>query len=186
MSELSKTESLQIISEMIQAAKREVKGNQFYFLFWGWLAILIHATHYYLMGYTEVSHPEKVWALAILGGIFTAIHSARRKNKTGMVSHFDVAIGYMWMAYGFTMIVMIAVGIKYNTPIYPIVSVLTAMPTFMTGVLVKYRPLIFCGSLFWIFGAIGFMLPGDQQILLSIAALVVGYLVPGYMIKNSK
>ncbi len=186
MSELSKSESLQLISEMINAAKREVKGNQFYFLFWGWLAIAIHAAHYYLGNYTDMAHPEMVWGAAALGGIFTAIHTSMRKKQQDMVSHFDVAIGYLWMAYGFTMIILIAATIKYRMPVYPTVSVLTALPTFITGVLVRYKPLIFCGSLFWIFGAIGFTLPQDQQIIISAVALVLGYLVPGYMIKYSK
>lgn len=183
---MTKDESLKIISEMIEAAKSEVKGNQFYFLFWGWLTIAIHALHYYLLQYTTVANPERVWSLAALGGIFTAIHSARHRRKQQVVTHFDTAIGYVWLAYGITLVILMAASIQFRFPVYATVTVLTAFPTFITGILVKFKPLIYFGSLFWIFGAYSFTVAPADQILVGAVALVLGYLVPGYMIKYSK
>jgi hypothetical protein len=184
--QMSKSDSLAIISEMIEATKNEVKGAHFFFLFWGWLAIAIHAAHYYLAVYTDFAHPEMVWALAALGGIYTAIYSARNKRSQRVTTHFDKAIGYVWMAYGFTVMIVIGAGASINYAAYPMITLLTAFPTFLTGVLIKYKPLIFGGSLFWVFAVISFAVSPENQIIVGAIALACGYLVPGYMMKNSK
>ncbi|MEP0365654.1 MAG: hypothetical protein ABJN36_09230 [Cyclobacteriaceae bacterium] len=183
---MSKSDSLAIISEMIEATKDELKGSHFYFLFWGWLAIAIHAAHYYLMAYTDFAHPEMVWALAAFGGIYTAIYSAKRKKAQRITTHFDKVIGYVWMAYGFTVLIVIGAGGSLNYAIYPLVTLLTAFPTFLTGILTKYKPLVYGGSLFWIFAVVSFAVNPQNQIIVGAIALACGYLVPAYMMKNSK
>lgn len=184
--EMTQSDSLAIISEMIEAAKKELKGEYFFFIFWGWLAIGIHVAHYYLLVYTKVEHPEMVWGLAVFGGIYSAIYSVRRSKKQRVTSHIDKTIGYIWMAYGFTTLIIIGAGGKLNYATYPLITLLTAFPTFLTGIITKYKPLIFGGSLFWIFAVISFSVSPINQIIVGAIALAFGYLVPGYMLKKSQ
>jgi hypothetical protein len=61
---------------------------------------------------------------------------------------------------------------------------LTALPTFVTGIIVRFKPLIFGGIIFWVLGVINFLLPFEYQNPVSVVAFVLGYLVPGYMLKG--
>ena len=136
--------------------------------------------------YTDFEHPEVVWLLSIVGGIISWIHTSRRGKQRMVKSHFDTAIGYLWMSYGITITIIIGACIKNGWEIYPIITTLTAIPTIITGILIKYRPLIFGGSLFWVFAVVSFSVSPIHQILVGAVALIVGYLIPGYTMKPRK
>jgi hypothetical protein len=40
------------------------------------------------------------------------------------------------------------------------------------------------GILFWVFGIISFLVPNEMQSLAGAVAILCGYLVPGYILKN--
>lgn len=183
---MTHSESLSVISEMIHMAKGELRGNHFYFLFWGWLIMSIHITHYCLIVWTNVAHSELIWTASIAGGIISFLYGRRKQHRAGVVSHFNRSIGLMWAAYGFTLTIIITASVYYGYSTYALVTVLTAFPTFLTGVIVKYKPLIYCGSLFWIFGVVSFSVSPLNQIIVGAIAIGVGYLVPGYMMKTDK
>ena len=134
--DLTNTQSLNIITEMIETAKNEVQEGRFYFLFWGWLIVAIHMAHYVGIVYTDFEHPEVVWLLSIVGGIISWIHTSRRGKQRMVKSHFDTAIGYLWMSYGITITIIIGACIKNGWEIYPIITTLTAIPTIITGILI--------------------------------------------------
>ena len=68
----------------------------------------------------------------------------------------------------------------------PVIIVMTAMPTFITGVILKFKPLMFGGVVFWVAGAVMFFVAKDDQLLLGALVIVLGYLVPGYMLRKSE
>ncbi len=66
-----------------------------------------------------------------------------------------------------------------------IITSMCAVPTLLSGVLLKFKPLMIGGVIFWIFGALIFLADAETQFLLAAAAVTFGYLVPGYMLRNS-
>ena len=72
--ELSKEESLQLITEMIGQAKRNfAKGGSFYFLLWGFVVMTANLGHYILTA-IEFEHPYYVWSLTIPAAIISMVY----------------------------------------------------------------------------------------------------------------
>ena len=66
------------------------------------------------------------------------------------------------------------------------IIVLTGLPTFLTGQLMRFKPLIFGGVLFWVLGAAAYFVDMQAVALLYIAAMLFGYLLPGYLLKRQE
>ncbi len=66
----------------------------------------------------------------------------------------------------------------------PYIMVLAGLPTFISGIILKFRPLVIGGICFWII-AIIMSFAGPEIFPLGMpVAVVAGYLIPGYMLKN--
>jgi hypothetical protein len=92
---------------------------------------------------------------------------------------------WIWIGYGITCFTIVAFGNKTNWQINPIVITMASVPTFATGIMLRFKPLMFGGVALWLFGIVLFLLPSDWQFLISAIAITLGYLVPGYMLKKS-
>lgn len=182
---LSAKQSLDIIASMILEAKGNVQRNNFYFLLWGWVVVLANLGMYglTLAGYTR---PYIVWAITIPAWIYT-LYKAFRTNRTAhSTTHFDRISGYLWICFGVTIFIVVAFGFRINFQINPVILIITAMPTLVSGVILRFRPLILGGVAFWIGGIICFLVPMTTQPLVGAVTIVLGYLVPGYILKGRK
>lgn len=180
---LTARESLDLIAAMIQQAKGNLRRNNFFFLFWGWVIVLADVGMYALqqIGY---EHPYAIWLITIPAWIFTfyKVHTRQKVERT--TGHFDRISGYLWLSYGITTFILVFFGFKINWQINPIIIILSAIPTIVSGVILNFNPLIIGGITFWISGIISFLVPMEYQPLVGAAAIVCGYLVPGYLLKN--
>ena len=70
---LTGQESLNIITEMIETAKGNVKDRGFYFLLWGWIVIITNLGHYLLHTFTEFKHPYYIWAVSVFVGLIVSV-----------------------------------------------------------------------------------------------------------------
>lgn len=64
---LTAEQSLDIIAAMIREAKRNVRSNYFFFLFWGWV-IAIANLGVFVLQKLEVEQPYLIWAITIPRG----------------------------------------------------------------------------------------------------------------------
>ncbi len=182
---LSEIDSLKIINEMIASAKGYYDARQTYFLLWGWIVAICNLSVYYLVEYTSVTAPHLIWPiLTIPAGIYTAIHSARISKQSKVKTHIGRLMGYLWFCFAISLIIVLGAMAKVNFHVNPLIMIITATPTFITGVALKFRPLIYGGAAFWIFAVVGFMVPVPEQNLVATAAIIVGYLIPGYLLKS--
>ena len=96
--ELSKDESLELITEMINQAKRNLaKGGSFHFLLWGWVVMLANLGHYILAKYNLFDAPQMVWLITIPASIVSIVYSARKEKNAGVKSHIDRLNGIIWL-----------------------------------------------------------------------------------------
>lgn len=181
---MSGEESLEIITRMINVAKGNLKGSSFHFLLWGWVSVLGNLGHFYLMQYTEYPHPYAIWLITIPAWAVSMIYGYRQSRKATVHTYADRSILWVWTAFAFSAIVLIFSG-QLGSLIPPLILVLAGMSTFITGLLLRYKPLIYGGSTFWIFAAIAFQVSPAYALLVSAIAITVGYLIPGYILKNS-
>lgn len=190
MKNLSKTlstqESLQIITDMIRQAKGNFRNNSFYFQLWGGVVFLANLSIYALLTFTSYSNPYQVWLITLPAVAVTFWYGWRQGKKAQVVSHLEKVNAGMWVCYGLVVFTLILFGEKINWQLNPLILLLTAIPTLATGILLRFRPLIFGGIIFWISGILCFLVSFEAQHLLAALAIALGYLVPGFILNKKE
>jgi len=182
---LSAQQSLDIITTMIQEAKGNVQKNAFYFLFWGWVVVIANLGMYTLTQ-LHYRHPYIVWAITIPAWIFSLYRGYRHGKTEGVTTHFGSVSIWLWVSFGIVIFTLVAFGQRINFQLNPVIITISAIPTFVSGILIRFKPLMFGGVALWIFGIISFLTPLEIQPLIGAGGVLCGYLVPGYLLKNKK
>ena len=186
---MNERQALSVIEEMITKAKEDIKDNGFYFLFWGWLVFCAAAINYYLLVFTSFNVHGLPWIILMpLGGIVTVIAGLRERKKIPVVqTYISYMMKYMVWAFSISLIVVcfsMPAGQQWKA-FYPTIMVVYAIWLFVSGGLLKFKPLVCGGILNWVLAAIGFIFPSTETHLLLIAAAVFGgYIIPGYLLKQ--
>jgi hypothetical protein len=179
-------DSLDTISQMIHTAKGNVQEGSFYFLLWGWVVAFCNFSNYILLAHTDFQHPFMVWLLTIPAAIISGIYGARKKRQATFTTYYDRLYGLIWMGIGISIVVVIIFGSKINFFINPVILLMAGTGTFLSGNLLRFKPLVWGGAALWVSAVIAFMLPVALHYLVGGIAIVLGYLVPAYLLKNQK
>lgn len=182
---LTTQQSLDIITNMILQAKGNVKRNSFYFLLWGWVVFLANVGMFILTK-TGYAHPYIVWAITIPAWGISMYKGFRQSRERHTTTHLDKISTGIWIAFGVIVFTLVGFGYQINYQLNPVIITMSAIPAFASGIILRFKPLILGSIIFWIFGIICFIVPRDMQPLIGAAAIVCGYLIPGYMLKNQK
>jgi hypothetical protein len=183
---LSAQQSLEIITAMIRQAKGNLSSNSFYFILWGWTIAIANLGVFVLIRFTDFERPTIMFSLTIVSAIISAIYGSRQNKNATSRSIIDTANIAIWVCFGVICFTIVAFGSKTNWQINAIIILVASIPTFVTGVMLRFRPLMFGGIALYLFGIIIFLLPKDLQFLASSIAVTVGYLIPGYMLRKLK
>ncbi len=176
-------ESIKLIDDMINTAKGNIKDGSFYFLLWAWIVIAGSLGHYILLKFTNFEHPYIGWSVIFVGIILSMIHGFMQSKRDKVTSHFEKVYILIWFAFLISYFIIALFMSKINYQITPIVFIMSANATFLSGVIIKFKPLIFGGIFMWIASIVTFCLSPENQ-LLSIPVIVAfGYLIPGYILK---
>jgi hypothetical protein len=62
---------------------------------------------------------------------------------------------------------------------------MAAASTFISGSMMRFKPIQIGAMCIWIAGIAAFMVSLPNQLLITAMAIFLGYLVPGYLLKNS-
>lgn len=183
--ELTANQSLEIISRMIREAKSRVQANSFYYLLWGWVVLLADLGMFTLnaIGYPR---PWLVWLITIPAWIISIVWGVRKRRSATTATHFERVSTALWISLGVVIFTLVIFGSQINYQLGPIILIISAIPTFTSGVILSFRPLVFGGVFFWIAGIVSFLLPREYQPLVSAVAIACCYLVPGYILKSKR
>lgn len=183
---LTPLESLDVIASMIRQAKGNLQKSSFYFLLWGWTIVAANLGVFFLIKFTTATNPYMMFAITIPAAIISVIYGSRQSAKVTAPTLLDNINKWLWIGFGITCFIFAAFGKQTNWQINPIIITMCAVPTFLSGIMLRFKPLMFGGVAFWCFGVITFLVPGPIQFLLAALAVVLGYLIPGYLLKKSE
>ncbi len=181
-------QSLKLIESMIGQAKQSFSRLSFYFLLWGFLLIGAMLTSYLLGRNGAIASQGIPWGIAgLVGGLISAIHGAREGKKEQISNPMDRLVGWVWASFVITMVIMIICSRSGGNDPGSSITLLTGLPTFLTGQIVRFRPLILGGILFWISG-IAMHFTQDAALLVGLycGAMLFGYIIPGFMLKRQE
>ena len=188
-SKITEKESLQVIYEMIETSKANLRGNSFFYLLWGWLVLLASLSHFALLQ-INYEHAYLPWPILMFsGGIVSGIAGYKLGKKTSTRTHTDTTMIYLWYGFMVTLlIVLVFSGFEYihwkNTS--PLIILLYALATFVSGGTLKFKPLIWGAIASWIIAIIAFIVTYEYVLLLTALSIIVTYLIPGYMLKHKE
>ncbi len=180
-------QSLSLINEMIGKAKQSYNRTSIYFLIWGWLLIAAGLGEYYLGQIAYYNHPYIVWPImGVVGGILSIAFGKRESARSGIHTYTDKLFSYLWGGFMATLIIVIVASISQRVNPGPFIIILTGLPTFVSGGITRFKPLIVGGIVFWVLGLITFFLPMEYSSLMFAFAIFCGYIIPGYMLKSAE
>jgi len=184
---LNPQESLRIIRETIDLAKNSIREDGFHFLLWGWLVVGASSANYYfsvIAGWP----PEKaalIWLCMVVVGVPAAfIYEWRRERQEKTENVVRDWYGKVWQAFGISLILIIFLAAYNNASPIPNILVLVGFALFVSGAILRFRPLYFGAIAMWVAAVVCRQLSPEQQLLAQAAATALGYLVPGYMLNQ--
>jgi hypothetical protein len=176
-------ESLLVIQNMIQAAKTGLTDNSFYFLFWGWLVFISSIVNYALL-MIESEYAFAVWLLMPVGGVITAIYSRQRRKTRKVVTYMDEFMKHVLIAFLVSLLIVLLFGQKLGLSTYPMVLLVYGIWLYISGGSIRFVPLMAGGVINWALAIAALFVDFRMQLLLLAAAVLLGYIIPGYLLKR--
>jgi hypothetical protein len=124
----------------------------------------------------------------MLLGLGATIYKATRQARRHKVkTYLDRFITNFWLAI-FVAILIMLIGGAFKTGYdvaYPNIILIYGVAMFVSGAVFRFRPLIIGGIGCWVIAIVAFFVSFDIQLLLMALATLIGYLIPGYLLKAS-
>jgi hypothetical protein len=185
--ELSTRDSLQLIESMINKAQNRFSENGHLYLLWGWVVLVCSITSFIaIYFYGNGKSLMYVWMLTIPTVIYQMIYLARVKKNTAVRTYTDEINSYVWLVFvimGF--LVGIIIGRSGQPQLFnPLVLMLYGMPTFLSGVILKFRPLRIGAICCWVLALVSVLIPYQFSFLLLAVAVITTWIVPGYLLRS--
>lgn len=182
---LSPQQSLEIITSMVRQAQGNISKNSFYFLLWGWVITLCNFGMYYFFKFSAYkAYAPMVWILCIPAAIITAIYGARQSQSPNPITHLEKINMWLWIGLMLCIFPVWMFGAKINWMINAVVFLPIGLCTFVSGIILRFKPLLVGGVLLWLCSVICFVVGPVEQYVVGGIAMILGYLVPGYMLRN--
>lgn len=184
---LSEQESLQLIGEMISKAKRSYVSKGIASMVWGTLIIICS-----LITWAQVQFNFRIgfdiWLLVFVAVIPQIIYSVRESKQKGFIGHDSVTMNFVWTAFGICIFILSFYngnfGTKHTTTLF---MMLYGIPTFITGGVFSFRPMIYGGIVCWVLSVISVFTGFATDMLFMAASGLFAWLIPGILLwKNYK
>lgn len=182
--DMSPHESLSIIRSMIDKTKHTLSDHSHYFLIWGYAVFLGCFIQFSLMkaGY---EHHYQAWWITIAALVVHVLFAIRDSRKEKVSTYVGEANGALWMGIGFSFMVLAFIfsklGWQYCFPFY---ILFYGLGTFVSGSLLKFKPLIIGGATCYVLAAIATYVEYDIQLLLTAGSILISYIIPGHLLRS--
>jgi hypothetical protein len=184
---LTEHESLLLIQQMIQTAKDDHRESGEGWLLWGWLLFIgsiLSAILYYL---DRKTYLQWVWWGILFIGLTTYLITWLVKKKKEIVTTYVHSLLNRLETGFFISLFAIIAGIMLGGNAgfaFGYFYILYAFWMFIHGAAIRFRPLMIGALVNWA-AAICIFIVKDfmYDMIISAVAVLVGYLIPGYMLK---
>jgi hypothetical protein len=187
--DLSGADSLRIIQQMIGAARDEHHEKGDGWLFWGWV-LFIASTGSVILSYLDLSSYIKyLWNGAlIIGPLIFFLRYFRKKKDDPVRTYVQNLLYKIQVGFYLSLIVIVASGFfkADSSFIFGYYYMLYAFWMYIHGSALRFKPLIVGAYINWSAAMLIFAIePFRYDMMISSVAVLLGYLVPGYMLKEA-
>ncbi len=203
---LTKKESLDLIAMMINKAKDTCHDTGLAAIMWGSVIAICS-----LIRLSEIHFnfklPFDIYLLTFAAVIPQIYFSVKEKKARKVKAYGDVFFDNMWMAFGICIFLMIYITNSVYSEFKPMAEeyskltghsapfrfyefssafflLLYGLPTFVTGISMKFRPMLLGGLLCWICCLITIYTPVKIDLILTALSSVFAWLIPGIIMEK--
>jgi hypothetical protein len=177
-------ESLALIAEAIRKTKENFRENSRFFLLWGWLIMAASVAFFLLRQYTDTRFFFLPFPVLVVAGIVTTLIWYRQmKADAPTETYLGYFFNRMWLVLGVSFILVVFLSVSRGMTPFLYTLVVAGIGTLVSGLAMKFRPLVWGGVLFFSAAVAGVYLPNAGLPLLNGVAMIGGYLIPGYLLK---
>jgi hypothetical protein len=182
--ELTKEQSLELITSMIYKAKNDFFDTGLSALLWGSVVIicsLVTFANYYLKWHFL----EYIWWLTVVAVAPQVVIAIREGKEKRYKAHEDDLIGGIWIGYGISIFLF-----SYLASVHPIDQVasiyltLFGIPTFATGYGRRFKPMLIGAIACWVFAVLSLFTPDPYIMFLLAAGGLLAWFIPGLILRN--
>ena len=185
---LNQNESLEIISKMIKETRTNLErdGGGIYLL-WGYLWLIVALAIYFLILKTGDYRVQWLWFAMPLIGYPTMFYILKKREK-GAVTFVGRVIGSIWITIGVAAgLLSLYMVVDYNAyPILFVMALLVNVGVAISGLVIKFKPVIIAGFLGIALSFVMLMVSGPSQILVYAGFAVLMLIIPGHILNNAK
>lgn len=183
-SELTPIQGLQMITEVISKTKDNLREHSFPFLLWGWLIAAASFLFFILHTYTAFTLYFIPFPILAATGIVITLRFFAG-HRSGPETYLSYYLKQMWLVLGLGFILVVVINLIGDNPPFTYTLLLCGIGTMVSGLVLRFRPLVFGGIVFLLFCIASVVTLDMYKPLLQGIAVVIGYLIPGYRLKHS-
>jgi hypothetical protein len=181
----SPEESLRLIRSMIDKTKQDISDKSIYYLVWGWTTFIACTGQFVLKHIYHYEKHYQVWWLCIVAIVFTAWYGIREGKTRKVKTYVGDSIKYLWIGMGLCYFVLSAIlsKIGWDSSVFPFFIMLYGLGTFISGNIIRFRPLVIGGVFAWTLAIGAVYAAYDYQMLFAAAAILMSYIIPAYLLR---
>lgn len=185
--ELTKEESLTLIQQMIRVARDDHRENGEGWLIWGWLLFTASVLSFAFAALRIRGYIGFTWTAMLVVGLVIYVFGHVRKQRLKKVkTYLEDLLDKLGTAFFVSLFLMIAassLGGDQNFG-FGYYYILYAFWMYIHGSAIRFRPLLIGALVNWAAALAIFLITDFQyDMLVSAVAVLVGYLIPGYLLK---
>ena len=183
---LTEEESLGLINQMIRAARDEHRENGEGWLIWGWLLFAASVLSVVFSFTNMHRYIGATWtSMLVIGLIIYLLGHVRKQRMKKVKTYVEDLLDKLGTAFFVSLFLIIAassLGGSQNFG-FGYYYILYAFWMYIHGTAIRFRPLIIGAMVNWA-AALAIFLITDfaYDMIVSAVAVLVGYLIPGYML----
>lgn len=182
--DFSPKESLKLIRSMIETTKHSMSDQSHFFLLWGWAVMTGCLLQYYLKVILNYPYHFYAWFITPVALVVHFYFVIRDHKREKVKTFINDANKYLWSAIGFSFLVLSFIFSKMGWQnCYPFYILFYGIGTYVSGSLIKFRPLIIGGIVCFPLAAIAAYFSFDAQIILLALAILISYIIPGHLLR---
>ncbi len=182
---MTESESMQLIASMINRAKNRFGETGILYILWGWVVLICCLVQFTALYFFDNQDAYYVWYVTWLAPIFQVIYMRKIRKKRTTKTYTGEIINFVWVVFIIctTLLIFTLIHLKAYSGINPAVLVMYGMPTLLSGIILKFKPLRIGAICCWILSIFAALVEYEFQLLFIGLAVIVAWIVPGYLLK---
>ena len=182
----SSRESFDLIAKMISRAKNEYSDKGEGWLLWGWLLFLSSISSAILIHFHLARYLPWLWNGMGITVLVYFIYRLTFKKTAIVKTYVEAMLDKFGIGFFISLItIIICSAIINNGFAFGYYFILYAFWMYIYGSAIKFKPLIFGAYVNWASAILIFIVDDFKYgMIISSGAVLAGYLIPGYMLRN--